>query len=235
MLTGGERRDQLGKTRQRIGVNAADVGHDVGQRRTAHARANRCHARLVDGIADAADEPHRRVAERLNLGDQALRGDALAVQMSGAILEEIDHAPSVGTGPDGFGLRGLTAEEIQRRVSTSTETGTVLGTGDGIARVYGLQVQPGLFEIGDPDLEAAATAYSKAAAVANAAGFHLTELQALTRSVALRRKTGVAPDGSDELAELYGSFTEGFEEHDLLAAKQLLDARVASAAEGVDQ
>ncbi|MEX0796667.1 MAG: adenylate/guanylate cyclase domain-containing protein [Acidimicrobiia bacterium] len=73
-----------------------------------------------------------------------------------------------------------------------------------------------------PDLEAAAAAYSRAVDLARAAGFDLFELQALTRSVALRRKTGESPDGSDELAKLYGSFTEGFEEHDLLAAKELL-------------
>jgi hypothetical protein len=50
----------------------------------------------------------------------------------------------------------------------------------------------------------------------------LVELQALTRSVALRRTIGEAPDGSDDLARLYGTFTEGFEEHDLLAAKEIL-------------
>jgi predicted ATPase len=73
-----------------------------------------------------------------------------------------------------------------------------------------------------PDPDAAASAYSTAAAVARASGFHLVELQALTRSVALRRTIGEAPDGSDDLARLYGTFTEGFEEHDLLAAKEIL-------------
>lgn len=73
-----------------------------------------------------------------------------------------------------------------------------------------------------PDLEAAAGAYARAVDLARAAGFDLFELQALTRSVALRRKTGQVPDGSDELAKLYGSFTEGFEDADLLAAKELL-------------
>jgi hypothetical protein len=73
-----------------------------------------------------------------------------------------------------------------------------------------------------PELEAAANAYSKAADLARSSEFDLVELQALTRAVALRRKAGEIPDGSEELAKLYGSFTEGFEEHDLLAAKELL-------------
>jgi tetratricopeptide (TPR) repeat protein len=73
-----------------------------------------------------------------------------------------------------------------------------------------------------PEPEAAANAYSKAAELARSLQFDLVELQALTRSVALRRKTADMPDGSEELAKLYGSFTEGFEEHDLLAAKEIL-------------
>lgn len=73
-----------------------------------------------------------------------------------------------------------------------------------------------------PDPESAISAYSTAAAVARASGFQLIELQAMTRSVALRRTIGDSPDGSRDLATLYGSFTEGFEDRDLLAAKELL-------------
>jgi hypothetical protein len=50
----------------------------------------------------------------------------------------------------------------------------------------------------------------------------LIELQALTRLVGLRREMGTAPDGSDELASLYATVTEGFAEHDLLMARKML-------------
>ena len=74
----------------------------------------------------------------------------------------------------------------------------------------------------DPDLEAAEQAYLIAALGAGAGGFHLVELQALTRLVGLHRETGKSPDGSEELQSLYATFTEGLEEHDLVAARDLL-------------
>ena len=49
----------------------------------------------------------------------------------------------------------------------------------------------------DPDQEAAETSYLTAAQGARAGGFHLVELQALTRLVGLRRERGKSPDGSD--------------------------------------
>jgi predicted ATPase/class 3 adenylate cyclase len=75
-----------------------------------------------------------------------------------------------------------------------------------------------------PDLDAAREAYAIAATNSSQMGFNLIELQALTRSVALRRAMGEKPDGSADLATLFESFTEGFEEYDLLAAKELLAA-----------
>jgi len=47
-------------------------------------------------------------------------------------------------------------------------------------------------------------------------------LQALTRLVDLRREMDRSSDGSDELANLYSTFTEGLEEPDLVAARELL-------------
>ena len=70
----------------------------------------------------------------------------------------------------------------------------------------------------DPDREAAETSYLTAAHGAGAGGFYLVELQALTRLVGLRRETGTTPDGSNELANLYATFTEGLDEYDLVAA-----------------
>ena len=74
----------------------------------------------------------------------------------------------------------------------------------------------------DPDLEAAEQAYLIAALGAGAGGFRLVELQALTRLVGLHRETGKSPDGSEELESLYATFTEGLEERDLVAAREML-------------
>ena len=73
-----------------------------------------------------------------------------------------------------------------------------------------------------PKLEAAEGAYLSAAQGAKAVGLFLVELQALTRLVALRRASGRTPDGSEELAAAYAGFTEGFDEHDLVVARELL-------------
>lgn len=74
----------------------------------------------------------------------------------------------------------------------------------------------------DPDQGAAETSYLTAAQGARAGGFHLVELQALTRLVGLRRERGESPDGSDGLANLYTTFTEGLDEYDVVAAREML-------------
>lgn len=74
----------------------------------------------------------------------------------------------------------------------------------------------------EPDLVAADEAYQAGMRGARANGLHLIELQALTRSVSLRREIGLSPDGSDELTLLYATFTEGFEEHGLRMAREVL-------------
>jgi predicted ATPase/class 3 adenylate cyclase len=73
-----------------------------------------------------------------------------------------------------------------------------------------------------PSLEDAAVSYEAARLMSAEIGLHLPELQALTRLVALRREMGVEPDGADELRAVYDRFTEGFEEHDLAAAREVL-------------
>jgi predicted ATPase/class 3 adenylate cyclase len=73
-----------------------------------------------------------------------------------------------------------------------------------------------------PDLAAAEEDYLAAIRVSNEGGQRLTELQALTRLVALRRDLDRSSDGSDELAALYHSFTEGFDEQPLIMARATL-------------
>ncbi|HSJ85356.1 MAG TPA: adenylate/guanylate cyclase domain-containing protein [Acidimicrobiia bacterium] len=53
-------------------------------------------------------------------------------------------------------------------------------------------------------------------------GLRLLELQGLTRLVGLRRELGHSPDGSEELAAQYATFTEGLDEHPLVEARGLL-------------
>lgn len=65
-------------------------------------------------------------------------------------------------------------------------------------------------------------AFLSAARMAHHGGYYTIELQALTRLVTVRRAMRTTPDGSDDLAALYDSFTEGFEEHDLIAAREVL-------------
>jgi hypothetical protein len=76
--------------------------------------------------------------------------------------------------------------------------------------------------IPERDLAAAEAAYQAAIRGAKATNLHLIELHALTRLVALRREMGISPDSSEELATLYASFTEGFDEDQLKVARQLL-------------
>ncbi len=75
----------------------------------------------------------------------------------------------------------------------------------------------------NPDLGAAEIYYRTAADNAAAGGVHLLGLQALTRLVGLRRELNLEPDGTEELAQCFDRFTSGFTEHDLVAAKALLD------------
>lgn len=73
-----------------------------------------------------------------------------------------------------------------------------------------------------PDHDAAEEAYLAAIRGSRVNTMRLVELQALTRLVALRRQLGRSPDGADELASVYASFTDGHDEHDLIAARELL-------------
>ncbi len=74
----------------------------------------------------------------------------------------------------------------------------------------------------EPDLVAADEAYQAGMRGARTTGLHFIELQALTRSVSLRREVGQSPDGSDELASLYATFKEGFDEQGLRMAREVL-------------
>jgi tetratricopeptide (TPR) repeat protein len=73
-----------------------------------------------------------------------------------------------------------------------------------------------------PDLEGAEEWYLQAIEAARTHGLRTAQLQGLTKLVDLRRARGVEPDGSDDLRAVYETFTEGFEEHDLVRARVVL-------------
>lgn len=79
-----------------------------------------------------------------------------------------------------------------------------------------------LMRLEEPSLTDADAAYEAAVMVAKRGGLLLFELQALTRLVELRRRTGTAPDGATELREVYDRFTEGFDQLDLQVARTVL-------------
>ena len=74
----------------------------------------------------------------------------------------------------------------------------------------------------EPDVKAAEDSYLMAAQASAELKLHLVELRALTRLVMLRRQLGGSPDGREELAAVYSAFTEGFDEQDLVVARELL-------------
>jgi hypothetical protein len=73
--------------------------------------------------------------------------------------------------------------------------------------------------------EAAESSYLTAASGARHGPLDLIELQAMNRLVELRRRLGKTPDGSDDLAGVFGRFAEGFEEHDVMIARNLVAGR----------
>ncbi len=87
-----------------------------------------------------------------------------------------------------------------------------------------LQIVKGdlLRSLPDPDDEAVETSYLAAATGAMQGSLNLIRLQALNRLVGLRRELGKKPDGSEELGNLYAGFTEGFDEGELVTARELL-------------
>jgi predicted ATPase/class 3 adenylate cyclase len=125
--------------------------------------------------------------------------------------------------PQVLSIRGLVhalAGNPQRALALIDEAIAIGGPGDLDAPEFRILKGDFLRMLSEPEL--AESAYQSAVKGAAAIGLHLIELQALTRLVELRREMGRSRDGTDELATLYATFTEGFGERDLIAAKQVL-------------
>jgi hypothetical protein len=79
-----------------------------------------------------------------------------------------------------------------------------------------------LLMVSNPDPGAAEEAYLEAIDKARLREQRLPELRAQTGLVSLRRMMGSVVDGREELAALYATFSDGFDEFDLMRAKELL-------------
>lgn len=87
---------------------------------------------------------------------------------------------------------------------------------------FGIMKADLLQQVGGYEADEMRSLYRLAATNAEAHQLHLGTLRALTRLVTLNRHTGVTPDASEELAVVYDTFTEGFDEIDMVAARDVL-------------
>ena len=79
-----------------------------------------------------------------------------------------------------------------------------------------------LSSLPNPDPASVEASYETALRGSRATSARLTELSVWTRLVGLRRAQGRSPDGTDELRTIYDTFTEGFGEPELVAARSAL-------------
>ena len=78
-----------------------------------------------------------------------------------------------------------------------------------------------LLALGDPG--GAESTFRRAFDVAEGLGLSMSQLRAATRLTRLWRAAMKRPDGTDELRDLYETFTEGLETRDLVEARAVLD------------
>jgi hypothetical protein len=114
------------------------------------------------------------------------------------------------------------AGDPQHGIELMDEAIAIVAAGDVTPPEFHIAMGDLLTRLPVPVLDGAAVAYETAARESVVMGLHTLELQALTRTVALRRAMGVAPDGADALGAAYGWFTEGLDEHDLADARSVL-------------
>jgi predicted ATPase/class 3 adenylate cyclase len=122
-------------------------------------------------------------------------------------------------------LRGLVngvAGDPRRGLELVEEAIALPGPGGRVPPEFNMARGDLLLLLPVPENGAAESIYEQARSDAAGLGLKLLELQAQTRLVRLRRLLGVEPDGADELGAVYEWFTEGLDEHDLVAARMVL-------------
>jgi predicted ATPase len=201
-------------------------------------------ARRVDGLADRATAltiehglPYWRLVSLLEHGwARAVRGDAAAGVAE--LREALDALEAIGNQlnvtlhrwmlADALGLAGR-LDEAQEVLATAAEVARRNGEHfwePEIHRLDGelhLQRAERLVDSARARaIDAAATALQQALTVARAQGERSLELRAAMSLCRLSRHTGDRARARSTLAEVYASFTEGFETHDLKEARALL-------------
>ena len=126
--------------------------------------------------------------------------------------------------PDILGLRGQVhalAGKPERALELLDEAFDVMPEEDAFPEAWTFRGDF-LLLLTPPSVAEAEEAYERATAATGNTGMVLMQLEAMTRLVRLRREMGKRPDGSDELAAIYASFSDGFDEAQLVAARQVL-------------
>ena len=78
---------------------------------------------------------------------------------------------------------------------------------------------------GEASVEEVADLYERVARIAEERQLRMVQLRAATRLARMPRGPVADASARDALAAVYGSFTEGFDVPDLVAARAVLDAR----------
>lgn len=115
------------------------------------------------------------------------------------------------------------AGQPDRALQLVDEAMAVTGSDEAAAATF-LVLRGDILVLLDRDPAEAEACYRSAIAGARSLDYRLLELRATTRLVELMRARGVQPDGRVELRAVYATFTEGFDEPELLAARRALDA-----------
>lgn len=117
-------------------------------------------------------------------------------------------------------------DEALRLVEEATAVASELGQGSWLSecrRLGGEVLLQQAHGAGSVESAQAEAAFLEAIALSREQRAKLLELRATTSLVRLLRQEGRAEKAKRALAELYSSFSEGFDHHDLVQAKRLLD------------
>ncbi len=187
--------------------------------------------RYAEELAEVADENDYLLWRTLATVLEGVATTALGDIDSGLTMTEtaIDLYEGLTTPPVFWplvlSLRGLVismAGQPERGIELIDEALEIVGADESMSPQFHLMRGDMLGMISGADPELSESEFHIAARMAHNGGYHTIELQALTRLVTVRRSIERTPDGSEELAALYATFDEGFDEHDLVAARGVL-------------
>lgn len=137
---------------------------------------------------------------------------------SGLTTPPVFWAPLLALRGSGFAMAG----RPQRALELVDEAIAAVGGNEADSPEFRILRGDVISMLPDGDVAEAEKSYVAARRGAQIIAARLTELSALTRIVGLLRGQGRTPDGAQELLALYETFTEGFDEPELVAARAIL-------------